>query len=242
VASREQVITAKKNFRVEETLAGIDKVIILFAAMGTRIEHFPYRVFVKRLTKKGYSCIIYDFPPRIILSGDFDIWQQFSDEIIADAKERIKKYKKRGAAHFYAYGVSIGSLYANMLARSTPEISHVILNLSHGDVARNIWTFKTVRQAKQNLIDKGFDEAAVRQNITYLDPIFNAPGLKGKKILLQLSRQDKIFPKEQTKHLKLAFEAAGLDMTYLENKHLGHIPAATKNVMSTKIIDTFYSS
>ncbi len=122
-----------------------------------------------------------------------------------------------------------------------PVVSGTV-NLSHGDVARNLWTFKTVRQAKQNLIDKGFDEAAVRQHITYLDPIFNAPGLKGKKILLQLSRQDKIFPKGQTKHLKQAFEAAGLDMTYLENKHLGHIPAATKNVMSTKIIDTFYSS
>lgn len=236
------MILSKANFRVEESLVPSNKVIFVFTALGTTIGMYPYRLFVKRLNKRGYSCVIYDYPRRVVFSGDMELWRQFFGEIVADAQERIETYEKQGAMHFYSYGVSMGTLVANKLARETPEISHVILNLSYGDVARNIWTFNGVKMTKLNLISKGMDEEAVRQNITYFDPIFNARGLRGKKVMLQLARHDRIFPYKQTLHTKRAFEAADLDMVYHETKYLGHIPAATKNVLSIKSIDRFYSS
>lgn len=236
------MIVTKAHFRVEESLIPSDKVIFLFTALGTKIGAYPYRLFVKRLNKKGYACVVYDYPRRVVLSGDMELWQRFFDEVVSDARGKIEVYKKHGVTHFYSYGVSMGTLFANKLAREAPEISHVILNLSYGDVARNLWTFKSVRKAKLSLVRKGIDEETVRQNLTYLDPIVNAPGLRGKKVMLQLARHDRIFPWEQTKYTKRAFEETHLDMVYYETKYLGHILTATKNVLSTKNIDRFYSS
>jgi len=210
--------------------------------MGTKLSAYPYRIFVKRLNRRGYSCVVYDYPRQVVLGGDMNLWRRLFSDITADAQKRIKTYEEYGVTHFYSYGVSMGTLFANMLARSTPEISHVILNLTYGDVARNTWTFKGVKKAKLSLISQGIDEETLRRSITYLDPIFNAAGLNGKKVMLHLARHDHIFPYEQTKHTKYAFEASNLDMVYLENKYLDHLPAATKNLLSVKSIDRFYSS
>jgi hypothetical protein len=236
------VVITKNNFRVEESLVQSDKVVFLFTAMGTKLSAYPYRIFVRRLNKRGYSCVVYDYPRQVVLGGDMKLWRQLFSDVTSDGQERIKRYKKRGVMHFYSYGVSMGTLLANMLARNTPEISHVILNLTYGDVAHNTWTFKGVEKAKLNLINQGIDEEMLRRNITYLDPIFNAVGLRGKKVMLHLARHDSIFPYEQTKHTKQAFEAAGIDIVYIENKHLDHLPAATKNLLFIKSIDKFYSS
>lgn len=236
------MIINKGNFRVEEALVPSDKVVFLFTAMGTKMGAYPYRIFVKQFNKRGYSCVVYDYPRRVVSSGDLKLWQQLFREIVADGQERIKTYKERAITHFYSYGVSMGTLFANKFARDTSEISHVILNLTYGDVARNTWTFKGVKKAKLSLIDQGIDEETLRRSITYFDPIFNATGLRGKKVMLQLARHDSIFPYEQTKLTKRAFETAGLDMVYLENKYLNHLPAATKNLLSIKSIDRFYSS
>jgi hypothetical protein len=236
------VIIAKDNFRVEESLVPSDKVIFLFTAMGTKLGAYPYRIFVKQFNRKGYSCVVYDYPRQVVFSGNLELWRRLFDAVVADGQERMRAYKKQGTTHFYSYGVSMGTLFANIFARSTPEISHVILNLTYGDVARNTWTFKGVKKAKLSLIRQGIDEETLRQSITYFDPIVNAAGLKGKKVMLQLARRDSIFPYEQTKHTKQAFETSGLDMVYSENKYLNHLPAATKNLLSIQSIDKFFSS
>ncbi|HEY2003774.1 MAG TPA: hypothetical protein VGH44_01510 [Candidatus Saccharimonadia bacterium] len=236
------MIIIKNDFRVKEALVPSDKVIFLFTAMGTRIGAYPYRFFVKQFNKRGYSCVVYDYPRRIVFSGDTKLWRRFFNEIVTDGQERVKMFKKQGVTHFYSYGVSMGTLCANKFTRDTPEISHVVLNLTYGDVARNIWTFKSVKKAKLSLLGQGIDEEAVRREITYLDPVYNAAGLIGRRVMLQLAKRDKIFPYDQTKYTKLAFEAAELDMVYSENKFLSHLPAATKNLLSISSIDKFFSS
>lgn len=162
--------------------------------------------------------------------------------MIADGQKRIEKYSKQGALHFYSYGVSMGTLFANKFSRDTAEISHVILNLTYGDVAKSIWTYRGVNKTKTNLLDRGVDEETLRRGITYCDPIVNAAGLAGKKVMLQLSKNDKVLTYDQAVRTKQAFEAANLDMAYTENKYLGHYLSAVRNMLSVKDIDSFFSS
>lgn len=232
-------IIDKQIFRVREYPVDSDKVVFVFTAMGTKIG--LYRLFVRRMNKKGYTCILYDYPLKIVHGGKLKEWKQLFDEVVGDAQKRLEKYRKKGVSGFFAYGVSMGTLFANKFTRDTVEIRHVVLNLTYGDIAQNIWTYRGVRKSKLNLISQGIDEAGLREAIEYVDPIANAGKLKNKKVLLYLSRADKVIVFEQTEYTKKAFEAAELDMEYVEHKRLGHFLGATKNMLAVRDIDRFFS-
>ena len=233
-----QKIIDKNSFRVKEYPVQSEKVVFVFTAMATKIN--LYRLFAMRMNKKGYSCIVYDYPLRMLFKPKLDEWEKFYDDIIADAQSRLSAYHAHGANKFYSYGVSMGTLIANKLTQDTPEITHLILNLTYGDVARNIWTYRRLGRTRRRLLKQGINEQALRDSIKYADPIVNASKLKGKKIRLYLSKADNVLPYEQTKYTKQAFADAELDFEYVEDRHLGHYLGATKNMMAIKEIDSFY--
>ncbi len=168
-------------------------------------------------------------------------WETLYEELISDAQARLAKYKKQGVKLFYAYGVSMGTLIVNKFARETPEITHVALNLTYGDVASTLFTWSGVRKAKQSLIHHGFDLDGTRELVKFADPIHNAALLKGKRVLLYLARKDRVLAWEYTQHTLKAFQDAHLDFEYVENKYLGHFAGGAKNMMDTKRLDKFFA-
>lgn len=235
------MIEQKENFRVKEMLVeGGDKAIFIFTAMGTKIG--LYRLFMSMMRKRGYSVVVYDYPMRSIQSGDLDVWRLFYKNIIDDAQGRLAKFKAGGVTNFYSYGISMGTLVANKFARDTPEISHVVLNMTYGDVADNIWTYKGVKKAKMNIVANGLDIDDLRKNIVYTDPIHNATALKGKKVLLYLAKRDRVLRYDQTKETLRAFREAGLQMEYVENKFLGHFATGAKNLLQVKRLEKFLNT
>ena len=235
-------IIDKNTFRVKEypVKSASPRVVVVFTAMGTKIG--LYRLFVKLMKAKGYSCLVYDYPLKLLFEPKLQEWEQFYIDIVADAQERIHQLANADNASFYAYGVSMGTLIANKFARETKEVKHLILNLTYGVVAQNIWTWKGVKKAKAGLMKQGVDQTALRESIKYADPITNASKLKGKKVLLYLTRNDKVLVYDQTKYTKKAFEEAELDLKYVENKYLGHYFSGTKNLLAVNRIDKFYKS
>ncbi len=230
----------KHNYRVQECLIDSDKVVFVFTGMLTKI--WQYRFFIKRLNKAGYSVVIYDYPSRLVHDAKFEEWLEFFDVLVDDAQKRINEFRQDGVRAFYAYGYSMGTLVAHKLARETPDIHHVILNLTYGDVAANVWISPRTRKAKKNLLKRGVSIEELRQNVASFDPIVNVKGLKGKKVLLHLAKRDRILHYPITKETKAAFEQAGLNMQYFENRYLGHIAGGIKNMLSIKKIKAFYDS
>lgn len=229
-----------ENFRVQECLIDSPKVVFIFTAMATKIGW--YRLSIRRLQRRGYSCIVYDYPTAMTRNeASLERWRLFFEQIVADAQSRLHRLEQNGATNFYAYGVSMGTLVANKLTRETAEIHHVVLNLTYGDVARNVWTFWGINEAKQVFMQQGLNEADLRKHLKYADPIVNAKGLQGKKVMLHLARRDRILPYTQTKKTLEAFQAARLDLTYKENKYLGHFFGAIKNMMDIRAIDEFFT-
>lgn len=233
-------IVKKKYCRVMEKPAAGDKVVFLFTAMATRIG--LYRLFVAALNRRGYSCVVYDYPLRIVHDAKHDEWHGLFDEVLGDATGKIAKYKKQGKKHFYAYGVSMGTLFAHKLGRENADISHVVLNLTYGDVASNLWTFWGVRKTMKNLIAQGHTMESARDVVAFIDPIVNAPKLKDKKVLLYLSKPDRIIVYKQSKYTLQAFKDAKLDLEYEENKYLGHFLGGAKNMMSIGRLERFLKS
>lgn len=228
------------TFRFAEKQGRGDKLIFVFTAMGTKIG--VYRPFLKLLNLRGFSYVVYDYSLSVVHSGDFELWEQHFYELIEHSQGKLGEYEKRGATKIYSYGISMGTLMANRLARETPQISHVVLNLTYGDIADNIWVYRGVSKAKESVIARGLSKEDLRRAVKYIDPIYNAESLRGKKVMLFLARRDKVLLNEQTQFTKKAFEDAGLDMVYVENKYLGHFTAGSKNMFQIRRLEKFFNS
>lgn len=230
----------KKNFRVQERPVDSDRVVFVFTGMLTKI--WQYNFFTKRLNEAGYSVVIYDYSNQLMHDADVDEWQVLVDALIDDVQLRIKKYKSAGKQFFYAYGFSMGTLLANKLTRETAEIKHVILNFTYGDVSAHIWHSPATYKTRKSLRKKDISMEQLREYMAPLDPIVNAEGLKGKKVLLYLARRDRFLHYPFSIETKKAFERAGVDMHYKENKYLGHLVGGIKNMRDIKSIQAFYNS
>jgi len=226
-------------FGVQERLVSSNKLIFIFTGWGSRVSQYAY--FVRQLNKKGYACIIYDYPDHVAMDGDLDEYRRMYDEVIADAQSRLAVLKRSGFTHFSAYGYSLGTLIANKFTRDTPEVTHVVLNLTYGDIARTVWKYKGVKKAKENLIKRGYTEQAVRNFVTFADPVHNAKGLKGKKVLLYLAKNDRVLRHQFTQKTKEALELHDVDFLYIENKYLGHVLGGVKNMLRTSTLLDFLS-
>lgn len=123
------MIEVKKRFRVQEKSVNSDKAIFVFTALGTKIGNF--RLFVKAMNKRGYSCITYDYPMTLITNAQIDEWQACLNDVITDAQNRITKLENRGVCSFASHGSSMGTLFAGLLTRKSPKVSHTILNLPY---------------------------------------------------------------------------------------------------------------
>lgn len=232
------MISKHSLFRVSVSEAAQPKaVVFFFAGMGMRLG--MYQPFIRFLLRKGYSCVAYDYPIRIMWSGDVKVWRQLFDTVIADAQRRLAEYSEQGIKDFITYGNSMGTLVANKFCRDEPKVSKLVLNLTYGDVAYSIWTYRMMHPAKRKLQRQSIDEAALRQALRYCDPIVTAPGLKDKPVLLYLSRTDKVLPYHQTQRTRQAFEQAGVRLTYVENRWLGHYLGGAKNFLAKRALLEF---
>lgn len=230
----------KENFRVMEVPSNGSGVIFLFAGFGVRIWH--YGIFYRLLAKQGFTVYVYDYPNKTTTEANLNIWKKNFENIIQDAKEKIVLQKAKGAKTFGAYGISMGSLFANMLARESKDVTHIILNMTYGDVATHVWYSPIIRKARKNLLKQNIDINTLRKSVAHIDPITNAAKLKGKKIVLYLSRRDRILVYKESHKTKLAFEKAELNFEYIENKYLGHFLGGTKNLFYINKITQFFRS
>lgn len=228
---------AAKQYRVTEFGAGNPKLMFFFCGMATRI--WLYRGPVRRLVKVGYHVIAYDFDPWIVRDGDVNNFLQVGEQVNADTKQQIRRAKREGVRVFHAFGTSMGTLFAIKLAAENAEVSKVIINLTYGSVAENVWTWRYLRKLKQRCVAQGYTMKSLDKALAPISPIPNAPKLKGKKVLLYLPRRDKILRFEQSIQFREALLAAGVEHTYRENKYFGHIISGFINFLHPRIYIEF---
>jgi esterase/lipase len=232
------MITQKENFRVRRSLVDSDKVVFVFTAMATHIEQYAW--FIKQLNKKGYSVIAYDYPQELVLEARMkEFGQMYTAGLKPDAVDRIKRLKPR---QIYAFGVSMGTVLAARLAWETPEIHHVIMCLTYGDIADNIMHSPATEQTRINMKNKGLTVDDLRATTKAFDPVINAPKLADKKVWLHLSRRDEILDYSITVNTKKAFQVHVRNFKYTQSRVLKHYGAAYKQLFNVGAIDRFFKS
>jgi len=234
------MIEVKKRFRVQEKLVPSDKVIFVFTALGTKIGN--YRLFVRAMNKRGYSCIVYDYPMSLITDAQIGEWQACLNDVIADAQLRITKLEGMGVNSFASHGSSMGTLFAGLLTRKSLKISHTILNLPYGDVAYSVFTSRPPRRAKEKFVREDVTQEEVASALTFVDPIKTAPDFKNKRILVYTSKRDSVLHYKDAKRTGEALKKHGANLAYIENNRLGHYGSGVKNLLSIKRLIKFLES
>ena len=229
-----------KQFRVKEFGADKKKVIFFFAGMGTRIG--LYRGSISKFVKNGYHVVAYDFDPLIVRNGDADNFIAVAEDATKDVREHVTQAKAAGIKVFHTFGVSMGTLLAIKCAAEMPEISKVVINLTYGSVAENVWTWWFIKPAKKRAIEQGYTMTALDKKLEPISPIPNAPKLKGKSVLLYLSKRDKILLFKQSSQFREALDEAGVDYEYYENRYVGHIATGFVNFLRPKRYLDFLNS
>lgn len=230
-------IEQKRNFRVLESDDNFEKVIFVCTAMGTKIPH--YRFFLKSLQKRGYHTIAYDYNTNVVLEARLEEYETAFLDLAKDGKERLKRLREAGATQFFAYGVSMGSVLAARFTRETPEITHLVLNLTYGDVTEHVMESPVTEKTRRAMKVKNISVSALKKYMDLYDPVIHAEELRGRKVLLHLARRDRALRYERTRQTKAALEKAGVEVTYEESKYLGHYGAGIKHLLKVSTIDKF---
>lgn len=193
-------IEQKRNYRVLESDDDFKKVIFVFTAMGTKITQ--YRFFLRSLKKRSYHTIIFDYNTDLVLEARLDEYEPMYLDLAKDGRARLKKLKQHGATQFFAYGTSMGSVLANRFTRETPEITHLVLNLTYGDVTEHVMESPVTRKSREAMKRKNISVETLKSYMDLYDPIIHAKELKGRKVLLHLSRRDRALRYERTRVTK----------------------------------------
>lgn len=196
------------------------KVIFLFAALGH--SYCFYYLTILFYNFAGYRVIAYDASPKIIFDHNLFKFMDTGFAIVENVKKQVAVMKKQGVKKFYTHGNSMGTLYAMRSAIDIPEIDKVIINHTYGRLADNLWSWFVLRGVKNDIVKAGINKEQVENILKPLSPTTMAPLLKGKKLLLYLSKRDKVMLHDQSIQFKNALDRAGVDYVYIEHQWFGH--------------------
>lgn len=221
--------------RFNEKIFGVHnrRVVFLFAGMGTRT--WLYTLPIRRLVRHGYKVVAYDFHPAVVRKGDADNFLQLAEDVSRSVRQHIEQFQKQGDSYFAAFGVSMGTLMAIKVAGENAAIKKVIINLTYGSVAENVWTWKFVERTKRTSIAQGHTMASLDRKLAPVSPIPNAPKLKDKDVLLYLSSKDKILLFAQGRQFKDALDMHGVAHMYVQNDKHGHIIGGWQHMKNHRV-------
>lgn len=205
------------------------RIVFLLGGWSTKPWLYWLPAHIIRLS--GYRVIVYTYAPNVFspnVNQTVTSLTTIRDAILG----QIANFKAEGHHQFSVIGFSLGSIIAFMVANRSPEITHVVFNLTGTGPAEAAWSW--------DHLDPGFKQQLLAQNLTLselterwsnLAPINNLDHLGGKQILICLAKHDQRIPYNQGRNLLDHFKHAGLQYKLIENQYLGHGAAGILNLL-----------
>lgn len=198
---------------------------VIFILIGWRAKIWPLWIVTKILESNGYYCICY-FYDNSILSPDIKTVANVQ-LVKGDILDKISNLKKKGYTKFSIIAASFGTLIALLVSNESKDIKKVLLSTSGADPAATVWTWDRVDRK----VFKDFKEKLLQQNLTLqklqkmwkpIIPLYHMDNLQDKKILVCLSKKDKIIPFSIGMELIHAFQKRNYDYKLIVNTRFGH--------------------
>ncbi len=188
-----------------------------------------------RLVKNGYRVVAYSYG-NAVATRSLQMTIDNIQAMLVDSATKITKLDE--SVQISCFGISMGTVLAANVTARHPRIKKVVLNLSYSDTAEHIINLPPIptisRKRLTVYIKAGGGNEDLRTAFQPYAPLNLVNQLKNKRVLLYLSKTDRILQFQHTRQLRDALQANGTDLRYYENKHGGHFFAALYNNLHSK--------
>lgn len=182
-----------------------------------------YRSFFKKFTRRGVTIYAYDFPIKSWDGVTYDDMVKLVEAVISDANDEIDALSSSKPHRvFYSYGVSMGSVMAMRLAKTSKHIRKMVLNTVYGSSAKQIWDHKGLTWTRNHLEKAGKDWEMLSEETAHIEPYRHVEQLKGKEILILYSTGDKTHLPANTELLLHELDRHKIPYTLVKDTKKGH--------------------
>lgn len=199
---------------------------------GTITMYWPV---ILRLRKNGFSVIAFRFSVRQIMDLRIDTLPIGIDDICKIVVEY--EAKRTDNLQTISFGNSMGSVFAWHVAQRVPGIDKVIANTGYALISKMTFEWPKNKKWLKELSQQGHTAETLHKAIADSEPITHFDKLKGKRVLLFMSRNDNVISFEHAQLFKDALERNGIKYTYVETNDKTHGLVVAKNLASKKVID-----
>jgi esterase/lipase len=194
-----------------------------------------YSPIILRLRKNGFSVVVFRFSVRKIMDLRIDTLPVS----IHDICETVADYetKRTDKLQTISFGNSMGSVFAWHIAQRIRSIDKVVANTGYALISKMTFEWPKNKKWLEELSRDGHTPETLHKAIIDSEPITHFDKLKGKKVLLFMSRNDNVIDFAHAQIFKDALEHNGIEYTYVETENKTHGLVVAKNLVGKKVID-----
>lgn len=232
--------TSKKQYYTREFGRKNQPVVLILAGWKTRL--WMYWPVARILALRGYYPIVYAYDDEVFSPNPARTLKSIT--AIADViLLRISELKNQGHKDFSIFSFSLGTLIGLMVANNSPDVSKVILNLVGTGPAETVWSWdKLYPDFEQKLHNQHLTLDNLSKIWAPIAPVNNISRLRGKKLLIYLTKRDKVIPYDHGLELVGQIKTAGYDYRLITNHHLVHAHAGVYNFANMRTYLDFLRS
>ena len=196
-----------------------DKLAVIFP--GWHTHNFPVNILAKRLSKKGWAVLFYDFHDQILVPDEETVVESFRylrDHIVDEVK---KLTSTRGYKEIYFVGISLGNVPLTLVADKFSDFTGATLVVAGDNLAIDMWYGIRTVDIRHSFEKMHVGVRRLSEEWQDVSPINHVQHFAGKKVKVIMSLNDKFVATPYQKKLAERITEIGANVDIKHNR-VGH--------------------
>lgn len=200
---------------------------ILLPGWGDGVS-WTTKVLARRLSRKGFSCLVYSLP-KAILPHDPNLAPAIFNTIKESIKKDITNIKSQyNFRKIDIIAPSLGAVIGCLIANDNEDITSIFLIVPGSCLASSLWDGIRTQRLKQTYENQNVSKENLKKLWHLLAPKNNISVLRNKNIFIAISKSDRVISYYYGKELAELLKKLYSGTLVRENLYLGHYLTTVK--------------
>lgn len=224
--SRKKDILVDPNYKPQNSIkhkrllnSYADKLVVIFPSWHT--HNFPINILSKRLAKKGWAVLAYDFHDQIIEPNEdmvADSFRFIRDTIASEIQNLTNKYKYQ---QIHLIGISLGNVPLALVADKLQNFTGATIVVGGDDLAIDMWYGLRTQNYRRAFEKLHISLRKLDNEWLEIAPANHVKSFANKKVKFVISLNDEFVMTKYQKKLADKIAETGADLTIIP-KRFGH--------------------
>src|SRR3989344_3330236 len=196
-----------------------NKLVIIFPSWHT--HNFPVNILSRRLAKKGWAVLAYDFHDQIIEPNEdmvADSFRFIRDTITSEIQNLVNKH---GYQQIHLIGISLGNMPLALVADKLKNFTGATIVVGGDDLAIDMWYGLRTQNYRHAFEKLHVSLRKLDDEWQGVSPANHVKSFAGKKVKFVMSLNDEFVMTKYQKKLADKIAEAGADLTVFPRR-FGH--------------------